>query len=731
MKKNLIILLLTIFSMGKAISQTPSLVVDAGSMFPAGYSGLYVHKGTYNNHPYWVGPKSTDIMAIFWNSMYNRYIYSNAYSDTNNYRWANAYDQSSNTGLVPTSGWGTIVVNIYGPSVSYSSLVFKETSNNDGSFDQQIKVSHNKLKGYYFAGNVGDDFVSGSKVTISNLADGLTAKMVKMDDSTLTLTLTGKATSHAVDTNFTIDFVNAAFAGGGTVDSTFGVSKKISINFLNVFTVGASGADFTTIKEGLKALNTDDVLKVFEGVYTEDSLINSLNVKEITIMGAGPSKTIIQGAAQPFTNNNGVFRLTCSVANFHNMTIQNGHRMNTNGVNGGAISSYGKIRLYNCRIINSKTTGKGNAGVYGGAIACVDLEGYNCEFSGNIADNEQKTGQIGGGAGYINNSIYFENCTVSGNYSRQDAGGFIAGNSMSKFINCTITNNKAETGKGGGISTYGKNIYVNTIVYGNTATNGNDIYEVNGHVYPIFMTKSILGDVTTITGYTPKIEGSYKKIDPKLDTLKFNCSDTRTHALLDGSEALDSGVYADTIPALDQRGFPILGSKDIGAQESINRLIFNMSQDTICAESKDIISLSGSPSNGVFQGEGVSGNTFDVSKVKSTGFVKITYSYNATGCVDLSTVDSIFVKVCTPSSVNELALPVSVYPNPVKNLLVVKALNNQPMSVVVTSVSGSVMTTQSSSTSETNIDMEKFPAGIYFLTITSGGKIANQKIIKQ
>ncbi len=731
MKKNLIVLLLTIFSIGKAISQTPNLVVDAGSMFPSSYSGIYVHKGSYNNHPYWVGPKSTDIMAIFWNSMYNRYIYSNSSSDTNNYRWANAYDNCSSANLIPNAGWGQIKVNIYGPSIKYSSVVFKETSGNDGAFDQQITVSHNKLKGYYFAGNVGDDFVSGSKVTISNLAAGLTAKMVKMDDSTLVLSLTGKATSHDVDTNFTVDFLNAALAGGGTIDSTFGVNTKIKLNFINVYTVGASGADFTTIKEGLKALNSDDILKIFEGVYTEDSLMNASNAQNVTIMGAGPAKTIIQGASQPFTNNNGVFRFTCSEANIHNLTIQNGHRMNTNGINGGAISSYGKIRLYNCRIINNKTTGKATNGVYGGAVACVDLEAFNCEFSGNIADNEQKSGQIGGGAGYINNSILLENCTVSGNYSRTDAGGFIAGNSWSKFINCTITNNKAETGKGGGISTYGKNIYVNSIVYGNTAANGNDVYEVNGHVYAIYMTKCVLGDVTTMTGYTPKIEGTYSKVDPKLDTLKFNCADTRTHALLDGSVALDSGVYADTIPALDQRGFPILGSKDIGAQESINRLIFNMSQDTICAESKDIITLSGSPANGVFQGEGVSGNTFDVSKVKSTGFVKITYSYNATGCVDLATVDSIFVKVCSPSSVNELALPVSVYPNPVKNQLVVKTLNNQPMTIVVTSVSGSVMTTQISSTSLTNIDMEKFPAGIYFLTITSGGKVANQKIIKQ
>ena len=730
MKKNLIIFVLFLLSFGKAFSQIPDLVVDCKSMFPPSYSGVYAYKGTFSNHPYWVGPKSSNSMAIFFNSMYNRYIYSNYSGDTMSMRWASAYDNSSSTSLIPTSGWGGIEVSINGPTVKYSSLVMKESSDNTGAFNETITVSHNKLKNQYFAGNVGDDFVSGSKVTVSNLPSGLTAKLVKTTDSTLSLTLVGNATNHSVDSSFIIDFTNTALAGGGTIDSTYGVSTKIKLNFINVITVGASGADYTTIKAGLLALKSDDVLKIFEGTYTEDSLFNGSGIANVTIMGAGVSKTIIQGANKPFAGGkNGVFRMTAQEAHFHDLTIQNGDILGNNG--GGAISAYGKVYVHNCRILNNRAYGKTNSYAAGGGVFCTYLYMYNSEVSGNIADNEQKSGQMNGGGVYASMEIYMENTTVSGNFSRTDGGGVLAGNNLSKFINCTITNNTAETGKGGGICTYGRNNYTNTIVWGNKGFNGKDIHEINGHVYPIYIVKSFIGDVTAVQNKTPLIEGKYYSVDPKLDTLKFNCADTRTHALLDGSTALDSGVYADTIPSLDQRGFPILGTKDIGAQESINRLILSMSQDTICAESKDLITLVGSPSNGVFQGEGVSGNTFDVSKVKTTGFVKITYTYNATGCTNLSAEDSIFVKVCTPSSVNELALPVSVYPNPVKNTLIVKAISNQPISVVLTSISGSMLMSKVSESSETTVDMDKYPAGIYLLTIKSGGKTANQKIIKQ
>ncbi len=729
MKKNLIILLLSFLSLGKAISQTPDLVVEVPMGFPSSYNGVYVYTGKFNNRPYWVGPKSANNMVICYSKMYTRFVYTNFYNDTTSLMWASAYDMTGDTSKIPTNGWNQIKVSINGPSIKFKSLVIKEVMDNDGSFTETIDVFHNKLEGHYFAGTVGEDFVASGKVTISNLVSGLTAKLVKQNDSTLSMSLTGKASDHAVDTNFQVSFTNAALAGGGKIDSTYGVNTTLKINFINVVTVGASGADYTTVKAGLLAVKTDDILKIFEGTYTEDSIVNASGVTNLTIMGAGVSKTIIQGATQPFAGGkNGVFSISAAEVHFHDLTIQNGDKQLNGG--GSAIRAANKLYIHNCRIVNNRTLGKLNYQVQGGAILAIELYMYNSEVSGNIVDNESKTGSVMGG-GVYGYQIYMENTTVSGNFSRTDGGGVLVGNNLSKFINCTITNNTAETGKGGGICTYGINNYTNSIIWGNNGFNGKDIHEINGHVYPIYPVKSFIGDVTAIQNKTPLIVGNYYNVDPKLDTLKFNCSDTRTHALLSGSIALDSGVYADTIPSLDQRGFPILGSKDIGAQESVNRLIFDIAKDTICAESKDVITLVGSPANGVFTGDGVSGNTFDVSKVTTTGYVKIKYSYNATGCNNLETTDSIFVRVCTPSSVNDLALPVSIYPNPTKNLLVVKSSVDQPLTISITSVSGVVVLNQSSQTSETLVDMTNFTSGIYFITVKAAGKIANHKIIKQ
>lgn len=729
MKKNLIILVLCLLSFGKANSQISDLVVDAGSMFPSSYSGVYAYKGYFNKHPYWVGPKSVNTMAISFNSMYNRYIYSNFSNDTNSLMWANAYDNSSSTSTIPTTGWNMIKVMINGPTVKYQSVMFKEITANDGSFTEQISVSHNKMKGYYFSGNTGDDFVSTGKVNISNLSAGLTAKLVKQNDSTLTLSLSGKANNHSIDTSFVVDFTNSAFGGGGTIDSTYGVSTTIKINFINVYTVGATGADYNTVKAGMLAVKTDDILKIFEGTYTEDSIVNASGVTSIIIMGAGPAKTIIQGATQPFAGGkNGVFRISAGDAHFYDLTIQNGDVMGNNG--GGAINSYGKVYLHNCRILNNRAFGKTNNYAAGGGVFTQNLYVYNSEISGNIADNEQKTGQVNGGGVYASLEIYMENTTVSGNFSRADGGGILAGNNMSKFVNTTITNNTSGV-KGGGVCTYGKNIYVNSIVWGNSCPNGKDIHEINGHVYPIFITKSFIGDVTAVQGKTPLIEGAYYNVDPKLDTLKFNCSDTRTHALLSGSTALDSGVYADSIPALDQRGFPILGTKDIGAQESVNQLIFSLAKDTTCLEAKEQFVLKGSPENGVFSGEGVTGNVLDISKITKSGFVVVTYSYNATGCVDLLTKDSIYVAVCTPSSVQDLNLPLSVYPNPVKSQLTLNAFTNSSMIVNVTNVAGVVVFEKEFNASKATLDMQNLPSGVYFLSVKSEGKVAHQKVIKQ
>ena len=68
---------------------------------------------------------------------------------------------------------------------------------------------------------------------------------------------------------------------------------------------------------------------------------------------------------------------------------------------------------------------------------------------------------------------------------------------------------------------------------------------------------------------------------------------------------------------------------------------------------------------------------------------------------------------------------VSLYPNPVKNRLTVKAENLQ--SVEVYNLVGQLVMTATSSV----IDMDDLNEGIYFVRITAGGKMITQRVVKQ
>jgi hypothetical protein len=359
---------------------------------------------------------------------------------------------------------------------------------------------------------------------------------------------------------------------------------------------------------------------------------------------------------------------------------------------------------------------------------------YNTEIAGNIADNGNKSGQIMGGGAYCGSICMVTNSTISGNYSRTDCGGINLGNGVlgqtNKVVNSTISNNVAELGNGGGIYTYGANEFINSIIWGNTAVKGKDLYQVNSHVYAVYPIRSIIGDTSGNLGRA-KIVGSFISTDPKLDTLKFNCSITRTHALLQGSSALDSGAMADSIPALDQRGWAPFNNKDIGAMEMVYQIQFEIGKDTVCTENKEVITLKTNTNGGTFEGEGVSGNTFDVSKITKSGFVTITYKYSAPGCENFTSSDSIYVKICTPSKVKNFAsLNACIYPNPANDQIIVKHNSVNGMNITIFDLSGKSIAKYSSNENSMNISLKSFTAGMYLVMVESNGLKSTQKLIK-
>jgi hypothetical protein len=126
------------------------------------------------------------------------------------------------------------------------------------------------------------------------------------------------------------------------------------------------------------------------------------------------------------------------------------------------------------------------------------------------------------------------------------------------LLQVTITDNNAHQGggillvPGGGAGTRNSIIAGNRVdpagagpdVFGTFTSGGHNLIgDASGSIWHI---NGALGDMLG-TDANP--------IDPRLGTLQNNGGPTQTHALLDGSPAIDHGDNTDT-PATDQRGAP-------------------------------------------------------------------------------------------------------------------------------------------------------------------------------
>ncbi|WP_151704839.1 choice-of-anchor U domain-containing protein [Nitrincola alkalilacustris] len=113
------------------------------------------------------------------------------------------------------------------PLLAYSSSVFEESADNDGSIDTVITLT---LLGDTFTGTNGDDW-SG---LVSNVPAGLTAVLIRTSDTTATLTLTGNATNHAdADdiSNLTVAFTDSYFTDTVAADVLGAVRNNLVIDF--------------------------------------------------------------------------------------------------------------------------------------------------------------------------------------------------------------------------------------------------------------------------------------------------------------------------------------------------------------------------------------------------------------------------------------------------------------------------------------------------------------------
>jgi hypothetical protein len=725
MKKHILLLLSCFVLLGSIKAQAPNLFVD--SKVTTNGSGIFTSPGTINGRPYWIGPTPNNSECIYWNQSSKWWLLVQWRGDTTKLFGTMSYLAKDVD--IPVGVWNSFfTVDLIGPKLNYSLQTLIETSKNEGSFSDKIIISHNKYEGQLFGGNNGDDFIARGYAKVEGLPEGLQAVLIRLNDSTLELSLMNKAIVHDKDSSFTLVFNDGAYTNGGKADSTINNSQKINLDFIKIIAVAKNGGDFETIQTALDNAKNHDIIEVAEGVYTER--INNYSLTNISIIGKGPDKTILQADTAPGIATDRVINsLNNSKLRIEGLTIRNGYSTNFGA---GAGIRVNDLIMRNCRVVNNIAYSSGSNVAVGGGISGNNLYIYDSEISENSCSNVNKQGLIQGGGIYCEKLLYIENSTVSGNYCGMSGGGIsIRNNGASNIIiNTTVSNNTAEI-EGGGIYTNDSISLINTIVWGNNGPAGDDIFQLNNNSKPIKLIHTFVEKVKGKIADTAYLIGASLSGNPLLDTLSFNCATTRTHALLAGSAAIDAGDSEASVPKIDQRGFSLQDNRDVGSHEFVGNFGFNIGRDSICIGSSETLELKSAHKNGIFTGEGVLGNIFSAEEIKSEGIVYISYTIDAIGCDQFQSTDSIYVYDCRINDIPRInSIALTLYPNPAFEMLWIKTDVTGSKDIQIAEISGKVVFKSTMENAEEAISLKDIPKGVYIVSTVANGIRMNQKFIK-
>ena len=361
--------------------------------------------------------------------------------------------------------------------------------------------------------------------------------------------------------------ISAASNGGsiGFSDSLFSSPQTITLTNgqLGIFkslTITGTGANLLTITP----VAGSRVFDVAAG--------NSFNISGMKLSGANAPAlfggAIINNGTMSITNstisNNsadlggGVRNQSGGTMSITNSTISN----NSANVGGGIYNDSGTMTILNSDINNNSAKDGGGINNNNGTLTVT-----NSTISYNSAVDDAPSSQaLGGGINTSFGTLNVNNTTISNNLAF--SGGGIRIFSNGSISDSTISNNSA-TAFGGGLFYFdGTMIVSNSIIANNTATfEGPDIQNtLNSNGY------NLIGN-TANTVIEGNETGNQYNIDPMLAPLGNYGGTTKTHALLQGSPAIDAGNRSG---AGDQRGnflfdFPgvenVTDGSDIGAFE--------------------------------------------------------------------------------------------------------------------------------------------------------------------
>jgi hypothetical protein len=353
-------------------------------------------------------------------------------------------------------------------------------------------------------------------------------------------------------------------------------------------TVCASGCDFSTIQAAIDYAETADgvIIQVTDPIHTEAGIIVNGGIT-VTIRGLRAAETIVQAHETLDEAPERVFLVeTGAIVTLEKMTIRHG-KPSVEEDCGGGIMNYGTLTLRSCSVTDS--TANGGAGICNsGALTVINStvannvahekapRGLECGCGGGIksggeslvlinstiSGNQAGSGGLGrnrGGGVHVGCgcTAVFTNSTISGNRAAHQGGGVYLAGTL-RLVNCTITNNRASA-KGGGIHILGHLDYENTIIAYNTGKGG----ECTLGATADNTKKGTIGVNSNNLVENGRCGADFSG-DPMLGGLANNGGETKTHALLAGSPAIDAiPVVSCTLP-IDQRWMerPVAAGED-------------------------------------------------------------------------------------------------------------------------------------------------------------------------
>jgi len=200
---------------------------------------------------------------------------------------------------------------------------------------------------------------------------------------------------------------------------------------------------------------------------------------------------------------------------------------------------------------------------------------------------------------------------------------------------------------------------------------------------------------------------------------------------LGGNYQNTSGTYYDSLQTILGCDSLIETILVVNSLPTVNLNSFN--PDTLCSNSNPVSLPIGTPSGGIYSGNGISGNDFDPSSV-SIGTHNIIYTFTDNNSCINSDTTNVYVVLCTSIEDVNVVPNIKIYPNPNTGKFIIEKINEINQSINVKLLDGNskliIDKTILNNQDIIEFDITNYSKGLYYLHIIIDNKTFVKKILK-